>query len=157
MANSALVAIYSAIAAMSITVGTETPAVYGLASVPNKLETAQLPCRRLEIFDNRMETITAKHTTLSGSATPNMHVTWAISDLLIWKPEAQGRGVRDVDEQLISYCAKYIDAVRVNEAITSNASIEDCRPLPGLYPYPASSDIFYFGVLVILSIKERVQ
>lgn len=155
--TSNLVAIYTAVAAMSITVGDDTPTVYGLASVPNKVESAPLPVRLLEIFDNRMDTLTAKHSTISGSFTPHMHVTWSISDLLLWKSEARGRGIKDVDTSLITYCQKYIDAVAANEAITATASIEDCKLLPGLFPYPASSDTFYFGVLATLTIKERVQ
>lgn len=155
--GSNLVAIYTAIEALSISVGSDTPDVFGLADMPNSIATAQLPCRLLEVFDNHMETTMAVHHTISGTSTPHMHVTWSISDLLLWKPEAQGRGVRDVNTSLITYCQNYIDAVASHEAITATASIEDCKPLPGLFPYPAQSDNFYFGVLVTLTIKERVQ
>jgi hypothetical protein len=163
MANSQILAIYTAIQALSITVNpgappvAVTPTVFGLTGTPDSVETAHLPCRILEIFDNRLQTVQARHSTISGTVTPNMEVIWTISDLMLWCPEAQGRGVIDVAYTLVEYCGKYIDVVRSHEAIIASASIEDCKPIPGIFEYPTESGNFYFGVWSTLSVKERVQ
>lgn len=157
MAADQISAIYTALQALSITVGSKTPTVYGLTGIPNSVVTAQLPCRILEIFDNRLQTVQAKPSTITGSVQPNLEVTWAISDLLLWTPEAQGRGIVDVASNLVAYCGLYLDMIRAHVQIVSTAIIEDCKPIPGIYEYPMGSGMLYFGVLSVLSIKERVQ
>lgn len=152
--GSNITGIYDALVAMSVTVSNKTPTVYGITGLPNTVATADLPVRIVEILgSNAMEGEGLPRTI---GANPQISANWMLSDLLLWLPQAQGAGVKQVAQTLVEYSGLYIDAARAIRAITSNASIMSVSPVAGVYEYPLNSGILYYGVAVKVKVKEII-
>lgn len=159
MMASQISAIYTAFENMTITVSSVTPRVYGLTGLPNSIAAADLPARVLLDLANAaegqsMEFFTVNSGIGGGGA---QYVDWQMNDLLLWMPEAHGRGVKDVATALIAYCGKYIDTVRNSRNIVSSASFTGLRVSPGVYEYPAGSGQMYWGVMATSTIREIIE
>ena len=156
---SAISAIYTAVEAMAVTVSGITPRVYGLTGLPGSVAAADLPARIILDLANASEGQTMQFFTVNSGISGGgaQYVDWQINDLLLWKPEALGRGVKDVATDLIAYCGKYIDAVRTNRNIGTAATFTGLRVSPGVYEYPASSGVFYWGVMASSTIREIIE
>lgn len=152
--SSQIEGIYNALVAMSITVDTKTPSVYGLTGLPNQVASADLPCRLiLALGANAVAGSSTDFYTLGG----HQNVVWTMSDLLLWLPAAQGQGVKQVAGALVRYAGKYVDAVKGKWFMVSGADVEDCKVEPGMYEYPVGSGNFYYGCLSRLTIRELVE
>jgi hypothetical protein len=152
---SQVTAIYQHLAGMELTIGDKTPAVYSLASLLQKVETAQLPARLLAVTGGRSGGQDGQFQTLRTVLT----VRWQLTDLLLYKPEAQGRGLSDVAAQLVAYAGDYLEAVKANRkplpaGVRSTAQVMAARVTPGVYEWPERSGTWYFGVECVLDIDE---
>lgn len=155
--SSVISTIYANIKALAITAGGQTPQVFGLADVPNSLASAELPCRILTALQGNFEGQEMRFETISGNspATGNQqNINWQIIDLLLWLPQAQGRGPRDVTAELVEYAGAYLDIVRPNRLIGTRASVENLSIDIGIYEYPSNSGNFYYGGRAAWTIKE---
>lgn len=82
-------------------------------------------------------------------------INWQIPDLFIYKPVAQGIGLKEHAPQLIDYCGKYADAMRTfGKAPTPNSTLESFQMIPGEYEWPSGTGNYFTGVLCLLQIKE---
>lgn len=147
------VSIYNAVAAIEVEVASTLAAVKSFTELPDNIETANLPLRLLEIIGSRSQAQNINYATLG--ATPRQNVDWIISDLLLYKEVAQGTGLKEWAEDLISYCDAYIDALQTTEALLSTVSIQHYEIQPGMYEKPLNSGRFYFGALAVMTMIER--
>lgn len=155
--GSVISTIYANIKALAITAGGQTPQVFGLANVPNSLASAELPCRILTALQGNFEGQEMRSETISGDnpATGNQqNIIWQITDLLLWLPQGQGRGPRDVTAELVEYAAAYVDIVRANRLIGTRATVENLSPQVGIYEYPQQGSTPYYGCRTVWTIRE---
>lgn len=148
-----ITAIYSAIGAMSVSVGGAAATVYGLANMPDTLTTAHLPVRLIVSIGGNTQGSSARATTLGSS--PRLHTVWQVQDLMLYKPPTQGTGLEQMNGVLMGYCDDYLSAVRTHAQLTSSALITDVRLEPGMYEHPPGDGKQYFGVMVTLTIEEN--
>lgn len=144
--------IYAAIENMSVNVNGTTANVYGLTNVPSRVETAHLPLRAIVSVGGNTQGQSVRLITLGG--TPNLHKTWAVQDLMLYKPVPQGQGLKEATPILITYIDDYLTAVRTNHQLTSGALITDVRLEPGVYEHPPESGAMFYGVMVSLTVEE---
>jgi len=144
--------IYSAIANMTIAVDGTNATAYGLASMPDAIETAQLPVRLLVSVGGSTQGASIRPSTLG--TLPGMQATWQVQDLMLYRPPAQGMGLEQMNAALMNYCNSYLSAIRTNALLTSGALTTDIRLEPGIYEHPPESGRQYFGVMVTLTIEE---
>lgn len=151
--GSRLADIFAALAALPVNVNGASVPAYGLDALPNSVAAAALPCRLLLPLGTRVEGRSVSFTTVgnAGVVVPQ----WRITDLLLWKPTAQGRGLNDVAPDLIAYMAAYVDALRSTRRF-AGAEVIDAAFEPSVYTYPAGGTKDYWGVEVVLQIKEIV-
>lgn len=144
--------IYSALEAKAVTTTSgKTPAVYGLAELPEAITTAHLPCRLLlPVGGTPAEGRDAAFIAIgSGVST-----TWMVTDLLLWQSSEQGIGLREFAPELVDYCGKYMDMMRTFKCPYSNSAVESFSMVPGEYEWPRGSGRYYAGVLCQLQIRE---
>lgn len=149
-----ILAAYEALGSMTISVSGRTPDIYFFTEQPNAAETANLPLRLLEVVGSNAEMSDLVYGTI-GSA-PQVDTTWRISDLLLWMPQAQGTGVRDVARLLVDYCGKYVETARMNRDLTEQISIASLQVTPGTFRYPADGERVYYGVRAVMGLKELI-
>lgn len=95
---------------------------------------------------------------------------WRVTDLMLWRPLAQGMGLTDAAEDLVLYAGAYADAVVTMRNGLSSAA-ED-GPLdeglyevdlvtaairPGVFEFPRGSNRHYLGVECALTFEERLE
>lgn len=148
---SAVQTVYANVAAMTVSVGGVTPAVKSLAQLPNSIATADLPMRLL--LPTGQGAGDARGISIID-ASGNVQVNWAVTDLMLWRPCAQGLGLRDVASDLITYIGAYVDALRTNMSIAPGCQINGANVQPGQYEYPQGSGNWYFGVQATLEVVE---
>lgn len=151
--SSAIASIYSALAAKTVTVGTVTPTIYSLASIPHNAATAILPCRMLLPMGNNPTGGDGFRFIAMGSSAK---VEWQVIDLLLWEASSQGRGIEDVAPDLLAYCGAYVDMLRTFTAPTAQSHLVSANCVPGMYQYPAGAGNSYFGVLCTLVVEEAL-
>lgn len=160
--SSAIGAIYTAIEAMSVLAGEKTPTVYGLTGLPNTVASANLPCRILLDLANAGEGQSMEFFSINSGISGGgaQYVDWQLSDLLLYLPQAQGLGVKQVAVALVDYTGAYVDACRSNRGLvntaTNEANVTGLRVAPGIYEYPVSSGNFYWGCMATLTIREII-
>lgn len=147
-----IAAIYSAIVALTVAVDGTNATVYGLTSMPDAIETAQLPVRLLVSVGSATQGASIRPSTL-GSL-PGMQATWQVQDLMLYKPPAQGLGLEQMNAALMAYCDSYLSAIRASALMTNAALTTDVRLEPGVYEHPPDSGRQYFGVMTTLTIEE---
>lgn len=148
---SAILDIYAALAAKTVTADSKTPTVYSLASLPSSVETAQLPCRLLlPVGDNSNEGRDIGFIAIGTTATVN----WQVKDLLLWQSTGQGIGLSGFASQLVEYAGAYVDMIRSFKQPSTYSNLESVNILPGIFEYPSAGGIFYAGVMCTLTIHE---
>lgn len=147
-----LSAIYSAIETLSVAVNGTVATVYGLADMPDSVETAHLPMRAIVTSGSNTQGESMRLATLG--TLPGAQMTWAIQDLMLYKPVGQGAGLKEHNAVLITYIDDYLTALRSSAQLTSGALTTDAKLEPGVYEHPPGSGAQFFGVMVSLTIEE---
>jgi hypothetical protein len=152
-----LLDIYDAIAAMSVTAAGKTPNVWDVDELRDSVQTAHLPVRILlphGTFSGGMGMQTFRPITLDS-----IHRgTWQIVDLCLWKPIGQGLGMRDIGAVLAEYCGAYATAlVNRGRGTTQQSFITGWDITAGVYAYPEQSDVWFWGVRVVVQVDEIIS
>jgi len=144
--------IYDALEAKTVTTTSgKTPTVYGLDNLPEKIETAHLPCRLLlPVGGNPGEGRDLSFIAIGTGVTIN----WQVTDLMLWQASEQGIGLREFAPEIVDYAGKYVDMLRTFRCPYQNTALESASMTPGEYEWPRGSGRFYAGVLCQLNIKE---
>lgn len=146
-----LLAIYTALAAKPVSVGAVTPTVKTLATLPDKIESAQCPTRLLlPIGAGRGEGRAFSFVTIGTTAKP----TWHITDLLLWRVAPEGLGLQTVAEDLVKYCAAYAEMLRSFRNPATQCVLKESNLSIGKYEWPAGSGQWFFGVECTLDVDE---
>jgi hypothetical protein len=145
-----ILAIYDTLVAMSVTVGSTTPTAYDLDQLPNAVRSAMLPVRLLLPTESRGDAEEFMFVALGKTAT----VRWRITDLLLWQPVAQGRGLQDVADDLVTYAGAYLEALRDNRAPSTQSYVVSASASPGVYEWPGQSGNYFFGCECVVTIEE---
>jgi hypothetical protein len=146
--------IYNALEAVNVTDGSDTIVCYDLDELPKAIDTAILPCRLLLPVGNnpgegREGVFIAVGTTMT--------INWQISDLMLWEASEQGRGLSEFAPELVSYCGRYLDAMRTFRQPYGSSALESVEMIPGMYEWPIGSGRYYSGVLCQLIIREALS
>ena len=148
-----LAGICTALAAVDVTVNSQTLPVYEPNGATRKLkarfETADLPCRVIIPFGF---SFSARATALTISGTPKAGV-WQLTDLLLWEAVGQGRGLVDVAPDLLATIDAYNTAIRAALRLATSpvAVVESWTFSPDIITY---GDLKCWGVEIQLTIKE---
>ena len=154
-----LIAHYSALAALSVTVtgsasfGTVTPKVFDLSAAPNNLEHAKLPARLMQIVEGGEGR--DFHFVWGNSDTAI--VTWHLVDRLYWREADSGLGLQSHAPDLAKYIDAYVVMLQGFHEPTTNSRVVAVAILPGVYEYPTGSGVFYAGVECTLDIEQRLH
>lgn len=147
--------IYAALQALSVTMSDGTiPRAYGLAELPESINTAQLPCRLLLPVGN--EPGEGREGSFIAIGT-GMTIVWQVSDLMLWQASEQGLGLREFAPKIVEYAGKYLDAMRGFKCPYQDSSLDGVTIVPGEYEWPRGSGHFFSGVSCQLQIKEVVS
>lgn len=156
---SILLEIYNQLESMEVAyvdknVTNATPIVFNLNEIPPSVQTAQLPCRILLPIGQGQ----------GGSAnieimrSPNVKATWTITDLFLLETGARDLGLHIQAPVLMRYVVAYSTALGLKFQLLSNSSVEtftlSASVVPGMYEYPAGSNVWFYGVKCDLSIEE---
>jgi len=150
---SEIIDIYTALEAIAVTsVDGDSITVYGLDELKNSIATAHLPCRLLLPVgdDTRGEGRDGAFIAIGTG----MAIDWMVNDLMLWEATSQNVGLREFAPELVSYCGKYLDAMRSFKCPTSNSALSGVYMMPGIYEWPMGSGNYYSGVLCQLTIHE---
>jgi hypothetical protein len=143
--------IYPALGNMAVTLNSATVDVFNLDALPNSIQTAQLPCRLLLPTNQQLTGRNAQPVTFGTSGL--WAVTWNVVDLVLLEAAGQTRGLLDVAGDVVEYQAAYLAALSAL-AIGAGITVEGAQLDPGVYTYPASGGVSFFGVQVTVNIKE---
>lgn len=148
---SRLTEIYAALADIPVSAAGKTPTVYGYDALPTAVTTAQLPCRLLTPFDRRLEA-QAGALTLGGGQV----IRWRLTDLLVWTPTGQGRGLAEHSDALVAYCEAYAAAVggATLDTSASRATVVAVAFAAGVFRYPTEDSSPYYGVECAVTVEE---
>ena len=149
--SSNILAIYNTLAATEITVNTIAVTVYDADQLPNSVPAANLPVRMLTpLAPFGLEAGATSTVIPMGGSTPYI-VDWTIADIMLWKPVAVDIGVKAHAKELLAYCVQYLEMLKtVNLPIITSVSL-----VPDVINYPTQSAHWYYGVRVVLGVKEK--
>lgn len=142
-----ITAIYSALAAMTVTAAGKTPAVYSLATI-GAINAAQLPARLLIPFGDggaNQQSITL--TSQSGDA----EIVWRVADVCLWEEFGQGRGLYDVLPVMMAYAESYMAAIQAARDIAPGCVIKSATVTPKPQTYQNTG---YWAIVSELTITE---
>jgi hypothetical protein len=146
-----LSAIVDDLALHSVVVGGVAPTVYYKGTLPASASTAQTPCRLVFTADPNGKGSTGEFVAV-GTMTS---ARFTLSDLMLWRPVAQGIGRANVDEYFIQYVDNYQAMLRTwRDAGQSAAVLNGWTATPGVFEYPEGSGMEWWGVLFVLTITE---
>ncbi len=146
-----LSSIITSLAGKSVSVGSITPVVYYGSTLPGSATTAQTPCRLLFAANPEGKGAGGDFVAVGTM----ISVNFQLSDLLLWRPVAQGIGRADVDHHLVEYVDNYNAMLRTwRNAGQSAAVVNSWQATPGVFEYPEASGQQWWGLLVVLTITE---
>lgn len=153
--SSQIVAIYDALAATTITVDNKAIRVKDADELPNSLSSADLPVRLLTPFSEFLPENAATQNLLFDSSTMVQRIDWSLADIMFWRPVAQGVGVKAVAGLALVYMRQYFamwSALSVPGTVEARLRMQASAALE----YPQFSGNYYYGVVAILSLAEKV-
>jgi len=150
--------LYTALAAVDVTFAKEdtasiTVSAFDVSAIPNSIPSEILPARFLLPVNGRGEGLEAVW--MAANVT-SAEIVWEITDLMLWQPVAQGRGLIDVAADLTRYIDDFELTFRAQRLITSGFDIMTMRFTPDVFDFPAGGDTSYFGVETIMTIREII-
>lgn len=152
MANSAILNIYSALAALSPTPSSDvTVRVQAIGAVTSQLHTDDLPMRKLQAFANETEG-TFSFVALGTTA----NVRWTIVDRFFYRIAVQGEGWEAFADELVKYAKSYIDILRTNRGLTSQSHVVEVSFRPFVTTFPDGGNTPVAGVDVVLTVEEVI-
>ena len=124
--SSAILAVYDALAATTVSDGAQEIAARDIDAQPNSLNTAVAPVRILTVIDPLAGTQRARSDTAWGAMGGSgfYKIDWVIYDVLYHTPLFQGRGVMDVNEPLLTYQANYYAMIAGTLALPGGCDAE---------------------------------
>lgn len=155
---SAILSIYDALAAVTVSDGVTAVAARDVDVQPNSLTTADAPIRILTVIDPRGGQNTARSDTAWGANAGSgfYRITWVIYDVLYHTPLAQGRGQMDVNVPLLTYMANYYAMLAATVALPADAALVNCTMQPSVLEYPLGGGVWWFAVRGMLTIQEDI-
>lgn len=139
--------LYTALAALNLTINGTAPLVFGVSNTPHRLHASQCPARVLGVLGDA-----AQSQALTLAATPALTTRWSITDTLYLRPDAHGLRVAHDDAPLLAYCDSYLAALRANRALADGVLWERLTLTPGLFKL---GRVTYLGVQAALEVVER--
>lgn len=154
---SAIRAIYSALAAKSITFSREngqsvTVDAWDLHQTKNRLEVSDLPIRILSPVGPDAESLTGRFILIGTTA----KTEWRLTDDLFWRPVMINTNLHQVYPDLIRYAGAYFDMLRtfrqpVNSSSGSRTVLTTWSIEPAILQYAESQ---YFGLRCKIAVEE---
>ena len=158
--SSAILTIYDAFVAATVTVGGVVFTAKDADALPNGLTTAVLPLRLLAPLDvlGRENATDVPVYTLQNASFVTL-ATWRIYDHMYYRPLAQGIGQRTVNAVLLGYMADYLEMVRDVSRLTlpAAAQVQDVTLAADILEYPLGGGVYYYGVRAVVTIQELLN
>lgn len=149
--------IYTAFKNSVVTVGSKSITVKEPATLPNSIQTANLPLRLLTPI-SRFSTgfATSNSTWNSGQGSQKNQIDWVITDLFLYDALNQQIGVKALSSPLVEYCKNYLDMM-ANFELPSSCWISNISLRCDVFDYPIGIGIFYYGVIALVSVTEKIN
>jgi hypothetical protein len=156
--SSAILAIYDALAATTVSDGVTDIEARDIDAQPNSLNTAIAPLRILTVLDPLAGTQRARSDTAWGAMGGSgfYRVDWVLYDVLYHTPLFQGRGVMDVNTPLLTYQANYYAMISGALQLPANVALLSMTMQPSVLEYPLRSGNWYYAVRGTLAIQETI-
>lgn len=156
--NSVIFDIYESFQTLEIEVNGKKISCSSPSTVPNTITTAHLPLRLLtpiSRFSQRFANANNLFNPNQGS-TVNQ-IIWSITDLFLLSPVSLNVGLRFQNDDLISYCSDYIKKLGDGTfKLPNNCWINSTSFRPDVIEYPLLSNNFYFGVVSLFEVSEKI-
>lgn len=146
---SQLLALYTALAAQTVTVGEVEVAARDVDALPQAVESGALPLRLLLPFGAGRAG--GDELSLYSATGRAASVRWRLTDLLFWQATAQGAGLASTAPKLIEYMAAYVEMIRAL-TLPGRATVVGLEMVPTAFEWPAGRG--YFGVSCTVIIEE---
>lgn len=158
MGRSVIQNVYDAISELELTIGERILTCAKPSSVPNIITTAHLPLRiltPLSRFSNQFAMAANSFNPNEGSGVNN--IFWTITELFLLTPISQGSGIRFQNDALVEYCAEFFEKLGDGSLqLPTNTWIQNVTFRPDIIEYPLGTGQFYFGVVGVFTISEKV-
>lgn len=158
MGRSVIQEVYDAMSALELKIDEKILTCAKPSAVPNTITTAHLPLRiltPLSRFSNQFAAASNSFNPNQGSGVNN--IFWTITELFLLTPISQGSGIRFQNDILVEYCVEYYDKLGAGALkLPNNVWIENANFRPDIIEYPIGSGQFYFGVVGIFTISEKI-
>lgn len=144
-----LLALYDALAAVSLTFDGAAVGVRSLADLTNNVHAADLPLRLLLPIAQPATGATG-YRPLDASGNYGLRVT--LPDVLLVRPASHGAGIHDVARQLVQYADDY--AANAPAALKSaTARVLSVRANPQIVEWPQGSGTHYVAVVCTIDLE----
>lgn len=149
--------IYTAISNTVVTVGGKSVTVKEPSTLPNAIHTANLPLRLLTPISRFTSTFANSNSTWnSGQGSQKNQIDWTITDLFLFDAINQQIGIKALSSPLVEYCKNYLDMM-ANFELPSSCWISNINLRSDVLDYPFGTGNFYYGVIAIVSITEKIN
>jgi hypothetical protein len=157
-----LASIITALAAQAVTVpltkaygANKTPQAFRLETVPNTVENAKLPCRLIRTLSAQQGGGQFQLVWPQGG--PAL-VEWRLYDLLLWRGVEAGPGIGSHEYDLVHYVDAYTAMLQSFREPTSRSQLFGIQNIAmSVFEYPETAGLFYAGVEISLTIRERLK
>lgn len=151
----ALLDIYAAIAAQSVTMsnGTVINKVWQPDEIKDRVNNDQLPLRILLPPGADGNTAVAEWEMLTFK---NAQVVWRITELMLYRPIGLGGGVGNVWSLLTDYIARYVSTFTTGRKLTGGATVTGFAPQAAVLEWPRGSGNQFHGVQTTLLVSETI-
>lgn len=149
--------IYSAFSAMDVTLDGEIVPVKKPETLPNSIQTANLPLRLLTPLQPFIPNFSTSSSWNAGVGSSVNQVNWIVTDIFLSDAMNQNIGIRAHADTLIDYCVAYIEAMNDGSlALPNNTMITNYTTRPDVINYPIGSQYWYYGVFCYINILEKI-
>lgn len=158
MGSSKILEVCSSILSLPITLDGETVKTYGFASMPNSFTTAHLPARFISPVNRYVQGFGQSDSNFNagyGSVVNKM--SWNLVEYFLYEPVSQNIGLKTNVEPLVTFCAKYLEGISsATFQMPTNTWYDNVLLRPDIIEFPLASGSFYFGVVVLITIQEKI-